>query len=137
MSAPNQKKIYIERSSDKAKKDYLKVSNQSLKFALYNLKPSAFKLWIYFADNSNGYVFDLYPVDFCNKANLSKTTYQNAWKELEEYGYIKRSNKKKNIYLFREISDSDKIKDPDKDKDIVQSVEGKEFEEIKKQYFNF
>ena len=33
--------------------------------AMYNLKPSTFKLWIYFVDNANGYALDLYPVDFC------------------------------------------------------------------------
>ena len=70
MSVPNQKKIIIERSSENVRKDYLKVSNESLHIAMYNLTPSTFLLWIYFTDNSKGYQLDLYPVDFLNLTNL-------------------------------------------------------------------
>ena len=88
MSVPNQKKIYIERSTEKVKQNYLKVSNDSLKSAMYNLGSSAFMLWIYFTDNSNGYPLDLYPVDFCSITGLSDSTYRRAFKELEEKGYL-------------------------------------------------
>ena len=68
MSVPNQKKIYIERVSENVRKDFFKVSNSNLQIAMYNLKGNAFKLWVYFTDNMNGYSMDLYPVDFCTKA---------------------------------------------------------------------
>ena len=42
MSVPNQKTIFIERSTDSVKKDFLKVSNASLNMAMSNLKPTSF-----------------------------------------------------------------------------------------------
>lgn len=130
MSVPNQKKIYIERSSDKAKRDFFKVSNYSLETAMYNLKNNAFKLWIYFADNANGYELDLYPVDFCLKASVSRSTYERAFNELEEKGYLKQSPKQKNVYLFTE--ESDKAQQPD----LVNTIDSDDFENIKSEYFD-
>ncbi len=129
MSVPNQKKIYIQRSSDTAKKDFFKVSNDSLASAMYNLDASAFKLWIYFADNANGYAMDLYPVDFCSKTQLSKSTYDRSFKKLEDKGYLIKSLKQNNLYLFKEISD--KVELPD----VVSSLDKESFEDIKDKYF--
>lgn len=129
MSVPNQRKVFIERSSEKARADFFKVSNDSLSSAMYNLKPSAFKLWIYFADNANGYALDLYPIDFCTKTQLSKSTYDRAFDELEEKGYLVKSSKQKNLYLFKEISD--KAMQPD----VVNSLNTDNFEEVKAAFF--
>lgn len=129
MSVPNQKKIYIERTSEKARADFFKISNANLASAMYNLKPSAFKLWIYFADNANGYAMDLYPVDFCTKTQLSKSTYDRAFEELEEKGYLIKSPKMKNLYMFKEVSEI--AKQPD----VVNSLDTDNFEEIKAQFF--
>ena len=132
MSVPNQKKIYIERSSDNVKKDFLKVSNESLFLAMYNLKPSSFMLWVYLTDNANGYAMDLYPIDFINKTRLSRSTYDRAFAELEEKGYLEKSKKQKNIYLFREVSEGVNIKNPD----IVCSLDKESLNSIKEKYFN-
>ena len=131
MSVPNQKKIFIQRVSEKAAKDYLKVSNNSLEVAMYNLKGNAFKLWIYFADNKNGYAMDLYPVDFCTKAKVSDSTYRRAFEELENKGYLIKSSKQQNLYLFKEVSTSNKIEKPDE----VNSIDTDNFAEIKRNYF--
>lgn len=131
MSVPNQKKILIERTSDRATKDYLKVSNESLEIAMYNLKGNAFKLWIYFADNKNGYAMDLYPVDFCTKAKVSDSTYRRAFEDLEKKGYLIKSSKQENLYLFREISLSEEIEKPDE----VNSIDTDDFAELKKNFF--
>lgn len=129
MPVPNQKKIYIKRDSDTARKDYLKVSNDNLHEAMFNLKPSSFLLWIYFADNANGYAMDLYPVDFTNITGLSRTTYVKCFKELEEKGYLIKSTKKNNVYLFQEVSD--KAEKPD----VIETLDTEEFENIKKELF--
>lgn len=129
MPVPNQKKIYIKRDSDTAKKNYLKVSNESLHEAMYNLKPSAFMLWIYFADNANGYAMDLYPVDFINITGLSRSTYIKCFKELEDKGYLIQSNKQNNVYLFQEISDTAEKQD------LIETLNAEEFENIKKELF--
>ncbi len=129
MSVPNQKKIYIERSSENVRKDYLKVSNDSLTAAMYTLKPSTFKLWVYFADNANGYAMDLYPIDFCTRANLSRSTYDRSFKELEDNGYIIHSSKQDNLYMFKEISDKAKMPDS------ISSLDTEAFESIKDKFF--
>lgn len=129
MSVQNQKKIIIERSSDNAKKDYLKVSNKSLRSAMYNLRSSAFLLWIYFVDNSHGYHLDLYPVDFCNMTGLSDSTYRRAFAELEQKGYMVSSAKQKNLYLFREVSPN--AEEPD----TVCSIDKKDFDKLKEEFF--
>lgn len=132
MSVPNQKKIIIERSSENCRKDFLKVSNTNLHLAMYNLSSNAFILWLYFTDNANGYPLDLYPVDFTNITQLSRSTYDRAFKELEEMGYLIKSSKQKNLYLFREESQSNKIVRIDE----VLSLEKEALEDIKDKYFN-
>jgi len=132
MSVPNQKKILIERSSESVRKNFFKVSNESLQEAMYNLDANAFKLWIYFADNANGYSMDLYPCDFITTANVSDDTYRRAFKKLEKKGYLIASTKVKNLYIFKEISDS--AEKPVK-ADVINSVDKVTLEEIKKTYF--
>ena len=132
MSVPNQKKIIIERSSDNVRKDFLKVSNENLYLAMYNLKSTTFLLWLYFTDNANGYALDLYPIDFLNKSGLSRSTYDRAMDELEDKGYLIQSKKNEHLYLFKEYSESEKIKHIDK----VLSVDGQQLEDIKEEYFN-
>lgn len=127
MPVQNQKKIYIERTSDKANKDFLKVSNENLLTAMYNLKPSTFLLWVYFTDNKDGYAMDLYPVDFCSKTRLSDSTYRRAFQELEEKGYLLKHKDKKNLYMFREVSDSKKIEKPD----VVNTLDKEDFQKLK------
>lgn len=124
MSVPNQKKIYIERSSENVRKDFFKVSNTNLQEAMFNLSANAFKLWVYFADNANGYSMDLYPVNFCNIAKVSYSTYTRMFAELEDKGYLIQSPKSKNIYLFKEKSP--KAEQPDE----ILSIDTDDFEEI-------
>ena len=129
MSVPNQKTIYIQRTSNNVRKDYLKVSNTNLFSAMYNLKPNAFKLWIYFLDNADGYRLDLYPVDFINKANVARSTYDMAFKQLQEKGYLIQSEVKDNLYIFKEQSDL--VEKPD----LISSIDKEQFNDIKKKYF--
>lgn len=131
MSVPNQKTIFIERSTDSVKKDFLKVSNASLNMAMSNLKPTSFMLWIYFTDNSKGYKLDLYPSNFTDLTGLSRSTYIRAFEELEEKGYLIKSKTRKNWYLFNEISD--KIYPIETDEVI--SIDKNRFDEFKNEYF--
>lgn len=131
MAVPNQKKILIERTSQKTTKDYFKVSNRNLEIAMHNLKNTAFKLWVYFADNKNGYSMDLYPVDFCLKAKVSDSTYRRAFEQLEQKGYLIKSPKMSNLYLFKEESSSKDIEIPDE----VNSIDTSNFTEMVRDYF--
>ena len=134
MSVPNQKMILIQRARESvyAQKDYLKVANNILEVAMYNLKGNSFKLWVYFTDNAEGYTMDLYPVDFCTKAKVSDSTYRRAFEDLLEKGYLRQSDKDSNVYIFYEVSDSDKIEYPDK----VNSLDTDNFKELKRKYFD-
>ncbi len=132
MSVPNQKTIIITRSSDKASRDYLKVSNENLYLAMVNLKYTTFILWIYFVDNSNNYKLELSTKDFNNKSGLSYSTYTRAFKELEDKGYLIKSEKNSNLYLFKEKSDKITTKKSDK----IFNLEQEEVEDIKKKYFS-
>ena len=130
MSVPNQKKIYIQRETDNAKRDYLKVGNDNLHAAMYNLKSSTFMLWVYFVDNANGYGMDLYPVDFLNITGMGRSTYDRSFKELEEKGYLLKSKVANNTYLFMEKSEKAESRDE------IQSVDKEVFENIKKEFFS-
>lgn len=99
---------------------------------MYNLKGNAFKLWIYFVDNAEGYTMDLYPVDFCTKANVSVSTYRRAFEDLLDKGYLRQSDKNNNVYIFYEVSDSERIEYPDK----VNSLDTDNFIELKRKYFD-
>lgn len=134
MSVPNQKMILIQRAKESvyAQKDYLKVANYILEIAMYNLKGNAFKLWVYFTDNAEGYTMDLYPVDFCTKARVSDSTYRRAFEDLLEKGYLRQSDKDSNVYIFYEVSNSDQIEYPDK----VNSLDTDNFKELKRKYFD-
>lgn len=129
MSVPNQKKIIIQRTSETDKKDFFKISNKNLAAAARKLDGKAFKLFIYFADNARGYTVELYPVDFCNWASLSRSSYQRAREDLVAAGYIIKSEKAKNLYLFKE--ESNNIEHDD----IVESVGGELYEEKLSKYF--
>lgn len=131
MSVSKQRKILIERASENVRKDYLKVSNDNLKAAMYNLKPNAFKLWIYLLDNRNGYKMDLYPCDFTRVTGMARTTYDRAFKELEEKGYLIKSPKQKNLYLFKEVSNL--ATEPADD--VIESFDTEDFESIVSEFF--
>ena len=75
---------------------------------------------------------ELYPVDFCMLSGVSDSTYRRAFNELLDKGYLVQSDKNKNLYLFREVSEGENIKIPDK----INSIDKESFEKIKEEYFN-
>lgn len=103
MGVPNQRIIYIKRTTDTDRANYFKVGNDNLRKAASTLDGKAFKLWVYLSDNANGYKKEMYAVDFCDWANLSDSSYRRAWNELEDNGYIIKHKKEKNIYMFNEV----------------------------------
>lgn len=132
MSVPNQRRIYIQRDSDTARRDYFKVSNNNLQEAMYNLKGNSFKLYIYLCQNADGYLMDLYSCDFCNIAKVTWDTYDSAFKQLIDKGYLIKSSKQENSYLFCEVSES---AEHIPKKDSIQSLDKESFEKIKSELF--
>ena len=128
MRKPNQRTIIVERTTESIKKDYFKVSNTNLREAMYNLKSNAFKLWCYLCDNSDQWQFDLYSCDFIRVAKVDSSTYQRAFDQLVEAGYLIPSTKRDNVYKF--VEQSAEAKQIPSWNDVIKVVDKDEFDAI-------
>ena len=99
MAAPNQRIIYIQRVSADVRKDYFKIGHTQLNKAAMDLSGNTFKLYIYLADNKDNYRLELSSKDFIQWSGTSDSTYDRAFKELKEKGYLIKAPEKKNVYL--------------------------------------
>lgn len=96
---PNQRVVTIFK--EKCNNDFLQVNNDEWQTAAQTLKTySAFKLYLYFASNKNGYSVALSPVAIEEAIGISENTYRAAFKELVDCGYLGKVNGKKNQYTF-------------------------------------
>lgn len=101
MSYPNQKKIIIKKERcDNIGNSYAKINIKAMQKAMQELNSMGeLKLWLYFAKNQNGYIFDLSCAD-CGEYGLTIDTYHTAVKKLISKGYL--SLEKGNTYIFNE-----------------------------------
>lgn len=104
MAAPNQRIIYIERMSEKAKTDFFKIGHLQLDKAASDLDANAFKFYIYLCNNKDSFRLELSSSDFIAWSHTSESTYDRAFKELKDKQYLIQSKDKKNVYLFVEES---------------------------------
>ena len=104
MAVPNQRIIYIERSSADVRKDYFKIGHKQLTKVASDLGGNAFKLYIYLADNKDNYKLELSSKHFIEWSGTSDSTYDRAFKELKDKQYLIQAPDKKNVYLFDEES---------------------------------
>ena len=127
MAAPNQRIIYIERISEKARADFFKIGHLQLDRAASDLGANAFKLYIYLCNNKDSFRLELSSKDFIAWSNTSDSTYDRAFNELKDKQYLIQSQDKKNVYLFVEESRNyDERHKEDKivlsDKDTIQEL---------------
>ena len=104
MAAPNQRIIYIKRVSADVRKEFFKIGHQQLTKAAADLNGNTFKLYIYLANNKDSYKLELSSKDFIQWSGTSDSTYDRAFQELKEKGYLLKAPEKKNVYLFVEES---------------------------------
>ena len=97
---PNQKVITVLK--EECKDDFLQVNNANWQVACANLTYSAFKIYLYFASNKNGYSFALSYETVNDVIPMNRKTYDKAIKELKDCGFL--YNIKGNVWSF-----SDKI----------------------------
>ena len=83
---PNQKVITVVK--DECNENFLQVNNTNWQIACSYLTYSAFKLYLYFASNKNGYTFALSYEAIAKSIPMSRKTYDNAIKELKLCGYL-------------------------------------------------
>ena len=99
----NQNLVIVEK--EECSNDFLMVSNEYWMKASRLLKDSAFRIYMYFASNKDGYQFALSPVAISNAIGVSKRSYTDAIKELIEKEYLLKCDTKKNLgyetYRFR------------------------------------
>ena len=96
---PNQRVVTIFKEN--CDNDFLQVKNSEWQAAVGILKTySAFKLYLYFASNKNGYTIALSPTAINEAIGVCENTYRSAFKELLDAGYLRQVEGRKNMYTF-------------------------------------
>ena len=97
-SNPNQRTITTKKEPCNKDNIYTSINLEALKKAMNILKPTTFEMWLYLGKNQNNYTFALSKVDCLSWCNFSASTYQSAFKELIETGYLVQSKSGSNHY---------------------------------------
>ena len=104
MSLPNQKVVQINKAPCDEMNVYAKMNVEAIDKAAKDLsKGSAFKLWVYFAKNTNGFEFELSAVAVQTFCGVTEKTYREAVKELVAKRYLVPRGEKSNHFDFYEI----------------------------------
>ena len=102
---PNQKMLAINRESvdSKTQRQYLIAYTDNLIQAMYDLSPSAFKVYLYLLMNKDGYRMEYSPSYVARMVNVSKDTARDAFKQMERKGYFDRLSNSDYKYNFYEV----------------------------------
>lgn len=92
------------RDSENARSNYFKIGHKQLDKAVNDLNANTFKLYIYLANNKDNYKLELSSKHFILWSGTSDSTYDRAFKELKDKGYLVEIPDKKNQYFFVEES---------------------------------
>lgn len=107
-TSPNQKTITVIKEKTDKQNLYCKININALESAAAELQAGAFKLWIYFAKNTDNYVFGLSNKAVAETFGIKKDQYDKAVKELIEKGYLIETSK--NHFEFKELKEKTTIK---------------------------
>lgn len=99
---PNQKHITVFKEPCSSKNIYAMINIEAMKNAAQQLKPAAFKLWMYFAKNQQHYELDLSSKVVESEFGMKKDMYDNAVHELIDKGFL-LLQQGKTIYHFYEL----------------------------------
>ena len=99
---PNQKHITVFKEPCSSKNIYAMINIEAMKNAAQQLKPAAFKLWMYFAKNQQHYELDLSSKVVESEFGMKKDMYDNAVHELIDKGFL-ILQQGKTIYHFYEL----------------------------------
>ena len=110
------------RDSENARSNYFKIGHKQLDKAVNDLSGNTFKLYIYLANNKDNYKLELSSKHFILWSGTSDSTYDRAFKELKEKGYLIEIPDKKNQYFFVEESKTYNQRHKE-DKIIIQNEE--------------
>ena len=97
---PNQKHIKVFKEPCDRKNIYAMVNISAMKNAAQQLKPAAFKLWMYLAKNQQHYELDLSSKAVENEFGMKKDMYDNAVHELIDKGFLVLQQGKTNYHFY-------------------------------------
>ena len=102
-TVPNQKIVKVRKeacNNERKENYYARINLAAMNAAALNLEAGAFKLWVYFAKNQDGYEFALSSKAVADTFGMKIKQYNNAVKALVDGGYLVIT--KGNNYEFRE-----------------------------------
>ena len=96
----NQKTVRINKPDPQKGNARIIVDREQLEAAARELSGNEFKLYMFFASDNDGFKRDFSPAHFADVYGVSADTTRKLFKQLEEKGFIKQDNYKKNLYQF-------------------------------------
>lgn len=97
---PNQKAVKVNKEPCNKNNLYAAINLQAMEEAARNLDAAAFKLWVYFAKNQNGYEFALSSKDVLDTFGMKKDQYNRATEVLIKANYLVQTQG--SYYTFNE-----------------------------------
>lgn len=103
---PNQLPIKIKRYPildgryTSPRDQFIKVNRWSMQYALRNLTPNGFKVWMWFVNHRADEEFPLMRQSIMNECGISKNTYLKCIRELRENDYIVDAKLHENFYGY-------------------------------------
>lgn len=85
---PNQQMVYINKNISHSKNYYFSMDTLKTLEAMRKLTGTAFKMYVYLSQNTDGHSIYLSGSDFCKSTGLSDRTYILAKKELLQKHYL-------------------------------------------------
>lgn len=103
----NQRRIGVNKSICNEDNLYAKINIDAMNYAMRDLKPNTFKLWLYFAENQDKYQFYLSAMHACKTCGFGKSGYHKAFDELVDKYYLVRDLSDRDFYQFYESPQAD------------------------------
>lgn len=126
---PNQKIVKVNREKvDKVAangRKYLIAYQDNLLDAIGNLTHTAFKVYLFFLFNKDGFTFAYSPEYIRKQTNICKETARKAFKELQEKGYIISTSRGYEFYEYPRFSAN--IKPIGEQREFIDSETGEVF----------
>ena len=99
---PNQKAVKVVKEPCNKNNIYAAINIDAMEKAACALDAAAFKLWVYFAKNQNGYEFALSSKDVADSFGMKRDQYNRAIEILIKGGYLVKESG--NYYTFYEAA---------------------------------
>lgn len=96
---PNQRMVRVHR--ERAIAPFLGIKNDNWQYALRDLGPYAFQLYLYCAANADNFTFALSPVAVRQAIGMARSTYRDQFDKMVDKGYLVPSNG--NTFEFFEL----------------------------------